>query len=120
MTYNSGSNARFRTPEEKLADKQWRLLNSWWILPPVLSCGFLCWLGFLVAAIRTGKGKYWVFCGMYATVFLVYCVIVSTTPTGHLANGLATIPFFVAWLGPTIHAAIVNREYLRTLAYKDA
>ena len=68
MTYNSGSNARFRTPEETLANRQWRLLNSWWILPPVLSCGFLCWLGFLVAAIRTGKGKYWVFCGMLLRV----------------------------------------------------
>ncbi len=118
-TYNGGSSARSTTPEEKLASRQWRLLNSWWILPPVLSLGFLGWLGFLVAAIRTGKTKYWVFCGLYATLLSIFIVIVGATPKDSLASNLAAIPFFLAWLGPTIHAAIVNREYLRTLAYKN-
>jgi hypothetical protein len=39
------------------------------------------------------------------------------------ANGLGAILIvlkWLNWLGPTIHAAILNREYLRTLAYKNA
>jgi serine/threonine protein kinase len=115
-TRNGGSSARSMTPEEKLASRQWRLLNSWWILPPVLSFGVLGWLGFFVAAIRTGKRKYWVFCGIYATLFLIFIVTVVAAPKGSLASNLAAIPFIVAWLGPSIHAARVNREYLRTLA----
>jgi serine/threonine protein kinase len=118
-TYNSGSRAKPVSPEEKLANRQWRLLNSWWILPPVLSCGLLSWLGFLVAAIRTGKTKYWMFFGIYATLFLIFFLTAAATPKGSAAPPLAVISLLLAWLAPTIHAAIVNREYLRTLAYKN-
>jgi serine/threonine protein kinase len=113
----SGSSASFKTPEQKLASRQWRWLNSWWILPPILSCGVLGWLGFLVAAIQTGKKKYWVFCAIYATLFLIFFVGILVTPKGSVASNLAAIPFLGAWLAPAIHAAILNREYLRTLAH---
>jgi serine/threonine protein kinase len=114
---SGGSNPRVKTPEEKLASRRWRWLNSWWILPPILSLGFLSWLGFLVAGIRAGKPKYWIFCGIYATLFVLALVLVETSK-GSLANDLSPIPIFAAWLGPTVHAAVVNREYLRALAYK--
>ena len=126
MTDNVGNSARSRTPEEKLASRQWRLLNSWWILP-LLSFGFLGWLGFMVAAIRTGKAKYWVFCGIYATLSLIFGVTFLTfgatfaaAPDGSPAIVLFNIGLVLTWLGATIHAAILNREYLRTLAYKNA
>lgn len=107
------------TPQEKLASRRWRLLNSWWVLPPVLSFGVLGWLGFFVSAIRTGQTKYWMFSGLYATLFLIFAVTVNTAPKDSLVSDLAAIPFCLAWLGPTVHAAIVNREYLRTLAYTN-
>ena len=37
-----------------------------------------------------------------------------------LASNLAIVPFLIAWIVPTIHAAILNRDYLRTLAAKGA
>ena len=109
-TYNSASRARPMAPEEKLASRQWRLLNSWWILPPVLSLGFLSWLGFLVAAIRTGRPKYWIFFGIYA-ILIVLAVAMVETSKGSLANDLSPIPIFAAWLGPTVHAAIVRLAF---------
>ncbi|MCV7260882.1 serine/threonine protein kinase [Mycobacterium shimoidei] len=118
MPYQGGTSARPTSPEDKLASRRWRLLNSWWILPPVLSLGFLSWLGFLVAAIRTGKRKYWIFSVIYSGM-LVLAIAMVETSKGSLANTLSPIPIFAAWLWPTVHAAIVNREYLRTLALKN-
>lgn len=114
----SASGAGARSPEEKLASWNWKLLNSWWILPSILSCGFLGWVGFLVAGIRTGKPKYWVFCAIYGAAFVLFGVIVNVAPKESLVYDLSAIPLFVAWLAPAVHAAILNREYLRTLAYK--
>ena len=81
----------------------------------------------MVAAIRTGKAKYWVFCGIYATLSLIFGVTFLTfgatfaaAPDGSPAIVLFNIGLVLTWLGATIHAAILNREYLRTLAYKNA
>ena len=116
MTYTS-ANPGPLTPQQKLADKKWRYINSWWIFPSLPSLGFLGWLGFMVAAIRTGQRKYWVFTGVYAALLGVAITMLSINPDGPMSD-LAAIPRFGAWLGPTIHAAILNREYLTTLAAK--
>ena len=116
MTYTSADPGH-RTPEQKLADKKWRYINSWWIFPSIPSFGMLGWLGFMVAAIRTGQRKYWVFTGVYAALCAAFVTMISIDPDGLISN-LAAIPFLGAWFGPTIHAAILNREYLTTLASK--
>lgn len=113
MTYNSGSPAM--TPEQKLASKRWRRINSWWIFPPVLSLGLLGWLGFLVAAARTRKRIYWVFTGVYAGLLTLFFVLISGDPEG-IWSDIALIPYFGVWIAPTIHAAVLNRRYLRELA----
>lgn len=118
MFSSGGSSARSRTPGDKLASRRWRWLNSWWILPPVLSLGFLSWLGFLVAAIRTGKAKYWIFFGIYASLTVLEVAMVEASK-GSLVNTLSPIPIFAAWLAPTVHAAVVNRQYLRESAFKN-
>jgi len=114
---NASTNPAPLTPGEKLASKRWRYTNSWWIFPPVLSFGFLGWLGFLVASIRTGKGMYWVFTAAYALAFALFITLIGLDPAS-VAYGLAFVPFVVSWLGPTIHAAIINRQYLTALANK--
>lgn len=116
MTYTSGSPAPM-TPEAKLANRQWRYINSWWIFPPILSLGFLGWLGFMVAAARTGKKNYWIFTGVYAGLFALAVTLISIDSEG-LAGNLAVIPILACWLGATIHAAILNHDYLRALAAK--
>lgn len=115
MTFNSG-NPPAMTPEQKLASKHWRRVNSWWIFAPILSCGLLGWLGFMTAAIRTGKRDYWIYTGIYAGLTALFFVLVSVTDPDGVWSDLATIPFLGAWVAPTIHAAILNRRYLRELA----
>lgn len=115
MIYNSG-NPPAMTPEQKLASKQWRRINSWWIFVPLLSCGLLGWLGFMTAAIRTGKRDYWIYTGIYAGLSAVFVVMVSVTDPEGTASDLATIPLLAAWVAPAVHAAVLNRRYLRELA----
>ena len=112
--YNTGG-GRPVSPEEKLANSQWKVLNSWWILPSIFSCGALGWLGFFVAALQTRKTQYWVSAGIYAALFALFLVFSNVT-----SSGVAVIPFFAAWIGPAIHAAIGNGNYLRALAYSNA
>lgn len=117
MTYTSG-NPGHRTAQQKLADKRWRYINSWWIFPPILSFGFLGWLGFLMASARTGNKKYRLFSAIYAACFVAFMIMILNDPNDGVMSDLAAIPFLGAWLVPTIHASILNREYLTTLASK--
>jgi hypothetical protein len=104
------------TPEAKLASTRWRFVNSWWILVPLFSLGLLGWLGFLFAAVRTGKRAYWVGVAIYSTSLIVFLGLVIAFPVDSTMADLGVIPFLGAWFGATIHAAILNRGYLRTLA----
>ena len=45
--------------------------------------------------------------------------MLSVSNVGGLVSDLAIIPFLVSCLGATIHAAILNRSYLRALATKS-
>lgn len=101
MAFSNSEPAR-RTPEAKLASKSWRYLNSWWILPPVLSIGLLGWLGFLIAGIQTGKKSYLAYAACYAAALIGAFV--------------APVLILVPWLVPTVHAALVNGTYLQELA----
>ncbi|MEI7815157.1 MAG: helix-hairpin-helix domain-containing protein [Coriobacteriia bacterium] len=100
--------------QSKLTNRWWRWINSLWVLPPILSLGFLGWAGFMIAAIRTGQRKYWVSCGIYAGTLVVWIALITPAPL------LAILPFLGCWIVPTIHAIVWNREYLRTLAAKEA
>lgn len=119
MTFNSGNPPRPRTPEAKLADRSWRYGNSWWIFVPILSCGFLGWLGFLVAAIRTGKRHYWIATGVYAALFAAFFTLVAIDDgKDTVFSDIALVPFLGVWLAPALHASFMNRDYLRTIAHK--
>lgn len=119
MTFTSGS-PNATSPEAKLASAKWRRANSWWVLVAPLSCGLLCFLGFLVAAIRTGKPKYWISTAVYAILFAIFVVMVTIQGPDSTMSDLAMIPFFAVVIAPAVHAAIWNKEYLTTLAYKQA
>jgi len=119
VTFTSGS-PHATSPEAKLASAKWRRANSWWVLVAPLSCGFLCFLGFLVAAIRTGKPKYWISTAIYTILFAVFFVMVTIQGPDSTMSDLAAIPFLVVVIAPAVHAAIWNKEYLTTIAYKQA
>lgn len=123
MTYTSGSPAPFNPAQAKLADRNWRWRNSWWIFAPIVGCGFFGFIGFLVAAIRTGKRHYWVATAAYAFAGVLSLTLVLVagekgTSRYDTLTGIAVIPFLIATFGPIIHAAIKNRDYLTTIAHK--
>lgn len=125
MNYARSSAYPPGSPQAKLADRSWRWLNSWWIFAPLLGCGFLSFLGFLVAAIRTGKKHYWVATAVYALTGAIALTLIMLagdkgSPRYDLFSSLAMLPLFVSLFAPIIHAAIKNRDYLTTLAYKGA
>lgn len=123
MTYASGSDAHTAAAQAKLADKAWRLRNSWWILAPLLCCGFFGFVGFLVAAIRTGKRHYWVATGVYATacaVAMVFMVLAGEQGSKNYDaySNIGTAIILVVTLAAIVHAAIKNQDYLTALAYR--
>ena len=105
--------------QSRLSDRKWRWINSLWVLPPVLSIGVLGWAGFMVAAIRTGQRKYWVFSGVYAGVLALMFVFADLGRTNSTLNTVGVFLMLGCWIVPTVHAIMWNREYLRTLAAKE-
>ncbi|MEI7815158.1 MAG: hypothetical protein WCJ13_10260 [Coriobacteriia bacterium] len=104
--------------QSKLSNRRWRWVNSLWVLLPVLSVGMLSWAGFLIAAIRTSQRKYWVACGVYAGLVALGFAFIGAKGGFEVLRQFVTLG--ICWIGATIHAIIWNREYLRTLAAKEA
>ena len=119
MTYSSGSPAPMTPPAAKLADSKWRYLNSWWVLLPPLSLGFLSWLAFLIPAIRTGRWTFWVPSAVYGGLLVAATVANSTDKEGVGGTIAVLILLLGCWLGASIHAAVANRSYLRALAARS-
>ncbi len=106
----------FRTPQDKLASRSWRMLNSWWILVPLLSLGMLAWLGFFVAGLQIRRAKYWLSAAIY-TVLMIATFIVVDDQNG-LRGTLFTVCLLLCWLGATVQSIVMNRRYLIELAHR--
>lgn len=94
---------------KRLSSTRWRIINSWWIYPPILSLGLLNWLGFLSAALRTGMKRYKVWTVIYATTLVAFFALSSR-------SSLAAVLLLFNWIVPTVHAVRWNRQYLIDLA----
>ncbi|WP_068403324.1 hypothetical protein [Kribbia dieselivorans] len=114
MTNSSGLTPL--TPEQKLANDAWRRRNSLWIFIPFVSFGVLSWLGFLIAGVRTGEKRYFWPAAGYAVVVAI--MFASSAPEGESTGPLFGVALTVAWIGATVHSAILNRGYLTTLAQR--
>lgn len=110
--------AGLRTPQAKLASWPWKLLHSWWVLAPLVSLGLLCWLGFLVAGILTGRAKYWVSFVLYLVNVIVLFIFVSAESGWQAAVGTAAL--LIGWLGASLQAGIMNYWYLREVAWRGS
>ncbi|WP_156155769.1 hypothetical protein [Demequina phytophila] len=95
----------------KLENRAWRWKTSWWILPPLVSLGVLCWVGFFWAGIKTAKAKYYVSGGIWLVISLLVIVL---PPGGHTAI-IAMACFSLA----TAQAVVMNRRYLIERATLD-
>lgn len=107
-----------------LQDPAWRRRNSTWMLPTLLCCGAMTWLSFLYIGINAKRTSWLVAAAAYAVACVIPFALISSAPTA--ASGSTTTSdwrsttgtFFLlaVWIGGSIHALIVNREWLSYLA----
>lgn len=121
MSYASSS------PSNPLADKNWRLRHSAWLLAVIFGCGLLSFIGFLYCAIRVQTRKWWtraaVTGGLTAVCWVLMTLFVESTEDGNGSasstdrpgpgDDIATGVVIAVWVGMVIYGFIVNREYLR-------
>lgn len=104
----------------KLSDRGWRWRNSWWVWLPLISCGLLSWLGFIVAATRMKERRYWVAaaaCGAFGMIAFALIGVDDGRDTifADVGTGAALLSMVVA---ATV-AGIWNRDYLVKVAERQ-
>ncbi len=102
------------TPQERLSSNKWRILNSSWVLTPVITVGLFTSLAFLYVGSRM-RSKALLLGGAGYLLFTIFFFSVSSTapdpperPIDDVSYGL----LFAVWLGGSFHAFRVNRRYL--------
>jgi hypothetical protein len=99
------------SPAEKLASRGWRLRNSLWLGFPLLSIGFLTWVGFLYVGFRAQRLSWWL-SGFGYLGAMVTLLVISDAPDTSWWATLFTVMFFGIWFGGSLHALIINRRWL--------
>jgi hypothetical protein len=99
------------SPAEKLASRGWRLRNSLWLGLPLLSIGFLTWVGFLYVGIRAQRRSWWL-SGLGYLGVMITLVVISGAPDTSWWTTLFTVVFFGLWFGGSVHALVINRSWL--------
>lgn len=92
----------------------WRIVNSWWVLLPLLSVGLLTWVGFLVAAALTKRWHLWVATAIYSVMVAIELATSSSSQSSWQST-VFDICLGITMIGGTVHAALLNGDYLRRL-----
>jgi hypothetical protein len=103
-----------RTPRDLLADREWRLRNSAWILLPILSCGTLTFAGFTYIGVKAKRREWWIAGIVYAVLTGVAVALSnehSAAPTTR--SQISSAVMMVVFLGGSVHSILVNRAWLR-------
>ncbi|WP_156160553.1 hypothetical protein [Demequina soli] len=95
----------------RLQNTRWRLTTSWWILPPLVSLGLLCWVGFAWAGFKTRLAKYWISAGAWFAVSSLIAIL----PAGRYTAIVAV----ACWFLPTMQSIVMMRRYLVERAVGD-
>ncbi len=110
---SSGSGTPARRPgEPDEPSHAWRVQHSLWLLLPVLN---LAWIGFIVTGRLAHKREWLVWAVAYGIVpagLLVAAVSAHDAPGGDGLVVAAVIAYLAAWVGGTVHGAVVNGEFL--------
>jgi len=98
----------------RLARRGWRIRHSAWLLAPILGFGLFSWIGFVYVAARTRRVAWWITAAVYTDAGVTAMVLISIS-TGQqdprLDIGVTLL--LIGWLGGTLHAIFLNRDYLR-------
>ncbi|MFI0432458.1 MAG: serine/threonine-protein kinase [Candidatus Nanopelagicales bacterium] len=102
----------------------WRLRNSAWMLFAILGLGVFTWAGFLVIGLKARR-RAWLLAalawGVWAVVELLLAALGPKRGTAPLWQSTAVgLAFVAAWVGGTVHSALVRRAWLRWRASHPA
>jgi eukaryotic-like serine/threonine-protein kinase len=114
-------------PPPRARGWSWRLGQSAWVLA-ALPCGLTTWAGFLYVGLRAGRASWLWTAGAYwagAALIVVLAVISPTDAEGNADMGswqsqVGVTALVVVWFGGLVHALLVNRSYLRWLAWRSS
>ncbi|MFT4009183.1 MAG: helix-hairpin-helix domain-containing protein [Nocardioidaceae bacterium] len=125
MSYTSSS------PSNPLADRNWRLRHSVWLLPAILCCGLLSFISFIYAAIRVRTKKFWtaaLISSIGSAIAWTAVALLSETSDevggatatkagegGSWGAGIA----IAIWAGLLVYGLFLNRDYLRWRAAQE-
>ncbi|MEU6073350.1 helix-hairpin-helix domain-containing protein [Micromonospora sp. NPDC047074] len=94
----------------------WQVLQSWWLLLPVLGCSCLGGLGFLYVGLRARRAAWWIPGIVYTAVGWTAFLLVGRYEQDTAANDWAIGTVMAVWIASIMHAALINPAWLRWLA----
>ena len=102
------------TPQERLSSTRWRLLNSSWVLTPLLSLGTFTFAAFFYAGSRMRSRPVLLWSVGYAlfTVFLFSVIETSPPDRDRAIDNIAFALLLAVWIGGSLQAFRVNRQFL--------
>lgn len=94
-------------------------LETWWIVVPILSLGFLASAPFFLIAARTRHGRWaWLGVGWLATALIQIPFLLAPGGPGDWTGKAAAFLSLATAFGATAHLASLRREYLRRLTVR--
>jgi hypothetical protein len=108
------------TPERTVSDAS-RATNrvlvhpTLWFLLVFLGLGFTTWAAFLYVAVRARRRSWLAWSAVYGALLVLSVVTTSLAGTNSAASGISIVAGMIAWLGGTVHAAIIRRDAVRQI-----
>jgi hypothetical protein len=99
--------------QQLLAQRGWRFRRSLWILFPILTCGLLTSVGFVIVGARAHRPAWW---GPGVGYFLLTVLVIALSAAsaeGSVGKTVSGALLLVTWLAGIVHAFLINRSWLR-------
>ncbi|MGC4786822.1 ComEA family DNA-binding protein [Micromonospora sp. DT178] len=98
----------------------WQVLQSWWLLLPVLGCSCLGGFGFIYVGLRARRAAWWIPGIVYAVVGWAAFILVGESDSKSALSDWAVGALLAVWVGSILHAALINPAWLRWLTDRRA
>ncbi|MEW2376096.1 helix-hairpin-helix domain-containing protein [Micromonospora sp. NPDC047812] len=98
----------------------WQVLQSWWLLLPVLGCSCLGGFGFIYVGARARRAAWWIPGIVYAVVGWAAFILVGESDKESAVSDWAVGVLLAVWASSILHAALINPAWLRWLAHRQA
>ncbi|MEU2661970.1 helix-hairpin-helix domain-containing protein [Micromonospora sp. NPDC007220] len=98
----------------------WQVLQSWWLLLPVLGCSCLGGLGFIYVGLRAQRAAWWLPGIFYTVVGSAAFLVVGESDQESALSDWAVGVLLAVWIASILHAALINPAWLRWLTDRRA